>query len=398
MLPQGWQEQAKSCGALQRAREIQSASDLLRILLIHFWGCSLKETALRARRKGLGTFTSESLFKRLQRAESWLFWLVRQKWQVKISVGHDTVPGIILTDGSTVRKPGSRGTDYRLHYAMELRTARCIHCEVTGAKSGESWKRFSFPRGAIVLGDRYYSNPHEVAWAASQGWKVVVRANPQNLRVYEENGEERAWETVIRGMGSRELRDWPTRMRSPEGGWIEGRVVVWKLPRPERRIAQQRLIKRGKKMRRPVSERTLRLAGYYLLWTTLDETWSAAEVMELYPYRWQIELAFKRLKSIVGMRCVPKSNAVSARAWLYGKLLIALLVEELIAFCDRSLPRQLRYSPRRSLWRETVYLYREMMLALMPHGSLWELSREWANIVNQLSESKRWREYQLIRC
>ena len=45
--------------------------------------------------------------------------------------------------------------------------------------------------------------------------------------------------------------------------------------------------------------------------------------------RWQIELAFKRLKSLGDVGHLPKRDAASSRAWVYGKLLIALLTEKM---------------------------------------------------------------------
>jgi len=46
--------------------------------------------------------------------------------------------------------------------------------------------------------------------------------------------------------------------------------------------------------------------------------------------RWQIELVFKRLKSVAQLGHLPKHDDRSSRAWLYGKLLVALLAQELI--------------------------------------------------------------------
>ena len=46
--------------------------------------------------------------------------------------------------------------------------------------------------------------------------------------------------------------------------------------------------------------------------------------------RWQIELVFKRLKSLAQLGHVPKHDDRSSRAWLYGKLLVALLAQKLI--------------------------------------------------------------------
>ena len=57
---------------------------------------------------------------------------------------------------------------------------------------------------------------------------------------------------------------------------------------------------------------------------------SAADVLEWYRMRWQIELVFKRLKSVAQLGHLPKHDDRSSRAWLYGKLLVALLAQELI--------------------------------------------------------------------
>ena len=41
------------------------------------------------------------------------------------------------------------------------------------------------------------------------------------------------------------------------------------------------------------------------------------------------QLVFKRLKTLAGLGAVPKHDDRSARAWLYGKLLIVLLGQKL---------------------------------------------------------------------
>ncbi len=56
----------------------------------------------------------------------------------------------------------------------------------------------------------------------------------------------------------------------------------------------------------------------------------AREVLECYRLRWQVELVFKRLKSLARLGHLPKRDPESARAWLYGKLLLALLADKAI--------------------------------------------------------------------
>src|SRR5712664_2491388 len=64
--------------------------------------------------------------------------------------------------------------------------------------------------------------------------------------------------------------------------------------------------------------------------TFAQDTFSADDVLHWYRLRWQVELMFKRLKSLAQLGHLPKADDESARAWLYGKLFVALLSEQLI--------------------------------------------------------------------
>jgi hypothetical protein len=81
----------------------------------------------------------------------------------------------------------------------------------------------------------------------------------------------------------------------------------------------------------------LEAAGYVIVVTTLVEP-DAAAIMEFYRRRWQIELAFKRLKSLLQLGHLKKFDKVGARAWLQGKLLVACLIEKLILTAERFSP------------------------------------------------------------
>jgi transposase len=73
--------------------------------------------------------------------------------------------------------------------------------------------------------------------------------------------------------------------------------------------------------------------------TTLSETTvSAGQVLELYRHRWQIELAFKRLKSLLQLGHLKKTDQEGAKAWLQGKLFVATLIETLVAVGERFSP------------------------------------------------------------
>ena len=90
--------------------------------------------------------------------------------------------------------------------------------------------------------------------------------------------------------------------------------------------------------------RTLELAEYFIMWTSLKKL-RASEVLELYRLRWQIELVFKRMKSILGLGHLPKKDPLSAQAWLEGKLFVGLLIEHMVDAAAAP------WKPRRRRWR-----------------------------------------------
>ena len=84
------------------------------------------------------------------------------------------------------------------------------------------------------------------------------------------------------------------------------------------------------KKQKTVSAKRRRAAQYFMVWTSLSPETTAQQALAYYRSRWQIELSFKRMKSILGLGHLPKKDPASARAWLHGKLLTSLLVERVI--------------------------------------------------------------------
>jgi hypothetical protein len=72
-------------------------------------------------------------------------------------------------------------------------------------------------------------------------------------------------------------------------------------------------------------------AQYVMVLSTFPPAlYDTQRVLEAYRLRWQVELVFKRLKQIAQLGHLPKHDQESSQAWLYGKLLVALLTEKLI--------------------------------------------------------------------
>ena len=78
-------------------------------------------------------------------------------------------------------------------------------------------------------------------------------------------------------------------------------------------------------------ESPLVAAEWVILTTSLtSEAFTTADVLALYRLRWRIELAFKRLKSLIGLKGPPGTDERSAKPYLLAHLLMILLLEPLI--------------------------------------------------------------------
>ena len=71
---------------------------------------------------------------------------------------------------------------------------------------------------------------------------------------------------------------------------------------------------------------------YAIVFTTFPEArCSAAQMLDWHRTRSQVESVFKRFESLAQLGHLPGHDDDTAQAWLFGKLFVALLAEELIS-------------------------------------------------------------------
>ena len=91
-------------------------------------------------------------------------------------------------DATVVSEPGSTGTNWRLHYSINLTNQQCDFFEITDVKGGETIRRVPIEAGDIVVGDRLYSNSAGAAHVVGAGGDVLFRLNWKMLPLYREDG------------------------------------------------------------------------------------------------------------------------------------------------------------------------------------------------------------------
>lgn len=343
-LPEGWREKARETGALRRARGFDDAEALLRCLLVHLAeGCSLRETAARASVSGLAEVSDVALWKRLRASQEWFRWMASALLDHVGVVRRDEAWSggyrIRLVDATTVSEPGSTGTDWRVHYSLVFSTLQCDFFEVTDIEGGETFRRFPVAAGDLILGDRGYSQPPGVRYVHERKGDVLVRLAINNMPLLTPKGARFRYFSHLRLLRPGYVGDWNAVLPGSGGRDVNVRVCGIKKSEQAAAAAREKMIRMAKKKGKLPSRAALEAAAYVFVLTTVPKSRLDTErVLELYRARWQVELAFKRMKSIVGLGHLPKTDPNSARSWLHGKLFVALLAERLVNATESFFP------------------------------------------------------------
>lgn len=339
MLPYNWKELAKSTKAMSRKlRNFKDEESVLRSLLLHIAaGHSLRETSVRLKIAKIADASDVALLKRLRLSEKWLrelcLSLLRERG---ITTGSNTANiRMRIVDGTGVKEPGKTGSTWRIHYSLTLSDLKCDYFKLTKSKgrgSGESFKQFPVKKGDCIIGDRGYSTALGIAHVAAKGGYSLVRVNTGILHFKTIDNERFDLLSEIQKVEQEyDSREWEVEINNAGVPRVAGRLCVIR----KTQIAKNQCIKqlrrlanrRGTKLQATTEE----FAGYVIVFTTLPkELYSVESILEWYRVRWQIELVFKRLKTLAGLGHLPKHDDESSKAWLYGKLFTGLLVEKLI--------------------------------------------------------------------
>jgi hypothetical protein len=344
-LPDNLDDLAKASGSVRRWRNIKSGEELLRLNLAYVVeDLSLRSTAGWSTQSDLAAMKDTSVLHRLRQSapflEQVLTHLLNHRVQAEPAAG---LP-IRLKDATVITIPSSRGTDWRIHATYDPAAERLVRVEVTDSRGGERLDRDRYEPGEVVIGDRGLAKARGIHAVAAAGAYCLLRMHWQNIRLTDAAGQRLDWAEI----GKRaENGDMGTIIYVPLHGKpaLPARLIVRPLPPATAEKARRQLRRNAQKKGRTPSPQALLLAGYFWLLTTLPESLADdAVALELYRIRWQIELFFKRGKSLLQLDHLRADDPQLVRAYLLGKLIVVamvtLLATEGEAFSPWGTPRR----------------------------------------------------------
>ena len=333
VLPEGWREKARELNAFRRSGDyLKTPEDLLRILLLWADLGTFGHTAAFLRTAGDFSMSKVAIFQRVQKSAEWLEWLTVNfcREHQYLAECPEWLEKYRVTLADATKVVGEQ--TYALHMMIELFSLSVVEQRLTDGSAGESMTNFqSIRENDLMVADRAYGTVTGMRWLEERRAYYAFRLKAKAFNLYQLNEKGR----YVRFGLTEALKDW-------EAGKTLCFAAFYKRGKeyfPVRICAQgktKEAIEQGTKRikaansgkkRGKITELQSVYNKFIVVVTNLPEEIAAGQILELYRMRWQIELVFKRLKSILDYDKLQARTDLTSRAWLHCKLLTAAICE-----------------------------------------------------------------------
>ena len=325
---------AARTGGFQRRRAIRSPLDFVRMALAYaVLDLSLRSVSEWSASHGVGELSDVAVLGRLRRGWRFLEAVFQSMLarQVADRPKAALARRVRLVDATTLSVPGSDGADWRLHASYDLASGVIDAVELTDGRGGEHLGRVPLAKGDLVVADRGYAHEERIWETLQVGADFLVRIGHSAVPLQDATGA--ALDPLKFATRRRERAGRPPR--------AEGMVVYLRRDtlreRPLRLVVvrksqeatdrdRMRIKREAKRKGKQPTDRTLAAARFALLLTSIPlHEADDATMAELYRLRWQIELSFKRWKTLLALDQLRADDPDLARAYIYAKLIAAVL-------------------------------------------------------------------------
>jgi hypothetical protein len=296
-------------------------------------GTSLLETSVIAHTAKLGEISDVAFMKRLAQCKDWFISICGAL--ISKSIENYPQPSwlcdktVVATDASDVVEKGRSRRTYRLHYMLDVFKMSGLQCKITPQSTGETLVNFEIKPRMLVLADRIYATVNGMMHCLNAGADFVVRMRKNSFKACDSNGNRLNLLAIFKQLKTGEYADFKALALSKDGKRVPVRICA-KRKTPEQIEQAMKKLKLLERKGR-VSDEAKMFNEYIVLVTSLDDTVSVEQILSVYRFRWQVEIYFKRLKSILDFGELPKKRLENSLSWLNGKMMVALLIESVIA-------------------------------------------------------------------
>jgi hypothetical protein len=328
---------ARKHQAIRRPREIVDGATLLRLALARGpGGLSLRQTAGWASMTGVAQISNPGVKYRLDHAVDFLDAVLAGLLAARAASQTLLWPGrhLRVADGTCISEPGSSGTDWRVHGVFDLGAGGFSHLELTDGRDAERITRGAPMPGEVRIADRYYGRAgtlHQFRRDSAHQADFIVRARWNAFQLRAAGGARFDLAEHLRRLPpSPAVHEVAVSAKVDRDTSLDLRLIILRKPAEATAQTRRQLTVTASRKQKQLDPRSLVAAEFLVLATSLPaQAYPAAEVLAAYRLRWQIELAFKRLKSLLHIDRLPTHTDRASRSWLTSHLILALICDDL---------------------------------------------------------------------
>ena len=333
LLPSGYEQACFEKKAITRKRTIKNPLDLLRLILFYLSGNkSLIDVSQFALISGISKISDVGFMKRFIKCKDWIIWLIQH-----------ILPNPVIQ---------YKKTEWLKPYQVLTIDASDI---VEKGATGESLKNFTLATGCLVIADRAYGTIKSIEHCLASGGDFIIQIKNKAFNIYDAGGRKLVFADWLRTVGET-AEEWNAYVRNSEKKLVPLRICACKKTKAEIAAEKKRIKKMESKKQMKLSDETVFTHNYMFVITSLPAEISAVEILFCYRLRWQVELVFKRLKSLLQLGSIPTKTEEAGEVWINGKILLSLLTEKYLGDIDFSPSWNIRREPEHMEGDETCIL------------------------------------------
>ena len=325
---------ARQTKAIERGRKVISGITVLRLALARGpGGLSLSATAAWATMRGLPELSDPGIKYRLDKAVDFLEAVMNRQLAAQSAGASVRWPGRVLraSDGTCISKRGSTGTDWRVHAVYDLGRGGFSNFELTDGHGGEAIDRGAPVAAEVRIGDRNYATAPSLSRfceEAVDGADFIVRVRWRAFNLQRPGGQDFDLIDHLAALPN-DMAPHEVTVVAKAKQPLTLRLIIQRNTPEAAEATRAKLRREASRKQTTIDPRSLVAAEFLILATSLPDHYPAHEILAVYRLRWQIELAFKRLKSLLHIDRLPTWTAQASRSWLYAHLIMALLCDDL---------------------------------------------------------------------
>ena len=210
-------------------------------------------------------------------------------------------PKVYAIDATDISQEGDPKNIMRIHTQLRLNDHTGIRMKLTDNHTAENVANLPIESKSLYLADRAYGKAGQLAYLIDSNADFLIRITPSCLKLYSDKLCRHRLDFRVMLSGTADLFDIHAFFRHGGRGYPI-RITGQMLPEEKQREAEKRVRKKAVKNCSNIRPSTILFSKWLMVGTSIADTVAGDEIVETYRQRWQIEMLFKRTKTLLGLK------------------------------------------------------------------------------------------------